>query len=146
MSVRNVNSQESGGLLNLKDSQVIRMIGRWAFGQAEEEGSLDLPDPRALVDVDWDEDEKDFVVDYLEHGLVRAYLLARSTCRICGVDVSSVQHSDGVFCWPEGLAHYVKEHSVRLPDVIVEEFKQQRYRLEDAEVDYQWWKAVTTGE
>jgi hypothetical protein len=27
--------------------------------------------------------------------------------------------TDGVYCWPEGLAHYVKEHDVRLPDEFV---------------------------
>lgn len=28
--------------------------------------------------------------------------------------------TDGTYCWPEGLAHYLEHHAVRLPEAIVQ--------------------------
>ena len=40
-----------------------------------------------------------------------------SWCRFgCSLANGSAELTDGVFIWPEGLAHYVAEHSVALPD------------------------------
>jgi hypothetical protein len=39
-----------------------------------------------------------------------------SDCRICGKMNGSHEWTDLHYIWPEGLAHYVKKHDVRLPD------------------------------
>jgi hypothetical protein len=42
-----------------------------------------------------------------------------SPCRLCGQLNGSAEYTDGTYVWPEGLAHYVMEHDVRLPDEFV---------------------------
>ncbi len=55
------------------------------------------------------------------------------------------EFTDGVFQWPEGLAHYVLEHSVRLPAEVV----QHAIATADAgsavgRVDAVWWLDATS--
>jgi hypothetical protein len=42
-----------------------------------------------------------------------------STCRICGKANGSRCMTDGMFVWPEGLAHYVEDHHVALDPLFV---------------------------
>jgi hypothetical protein len=59
-------------------------------------------------------DEK--VIAYLRSGTAWVACAGFSRCRLCGRDNGSVELTDGEnFCWPEGLAHYVEEHGIRLP-------------------------------
>jgi hypothetical protein len=37
--------------------------------------------------------------------------------------------TDGVWVWPEGLAHYVSAHSVRLPEMFLEQARNHRYKV-----------------
>jgi hypothetical protein len=72
------------------------------------------PDPRALVGA-WDPDEQANIVRYLRDGSVLALAAGPSWCRFgCGAN-GNAELGDGVFSWPEGLAHYIAEHSVALP-------------------------------
>lgn len=42
-------------------------------------------------------------------------------CRFrCGMAAGSSEQSDGRFLWPDGLAHYVERHHVRLPEPFVD--------------------------
>jgi hypothetical protein len=56
--------------------------------------------------------------------------------------------TDGVYLWPEGLSHYVREHAVRLPVVIVEHIRRGGGSVEDpdriryGDVDREWWKSA----
>ena len=46
-----------------------------------------------------------------------------SWCRVCGkndIDMGCCDVTDGVYQWPEGLAHYVVEHRVALPPAFLE--------------------------
>lgn len=80
-----------------------------------------LPHPERFVDDDLDADGRDLVVDYLHGGLVTTYWMGYSTCRICGLERNGTSDlSDGTYLWPEGLAHYVEAHNVRLPNEFVE--------------------------
>jgi hypothetical protein len=45
---------------------------------------------------------------------------AVSWCRFCGAENGSSERSDGVYLWPEGLAHYIRRHNVRLPAAVIE--------------------------
>jgi hypothetical protein len=40
--------------------------------------------------------------------------------------------TDGVYCWPEGLAHYINEHDVRLPAEFVAHVRKSHHLLSAA--------------
>jgi hypothetical protein len=48
------------------------------------------------------------------------YSFCRFVCGIADWDMGSADFCDGDWLWPEGLAHYVEKHSVRLPDEFIE--------------------------
>jgi hypothetical protein len=74
------------------------------------------PDPHELVDHDYGVSERQDVAGYLERGDVVEVYRGWSWCRICGYDRNGhADLSDGTYLWPEGLAHYVREHHLRLP-------------------------------
>ena len=98
------------------------------------------PDPHRFVDPSWNPSERDNVVDHLHRGFVARAYLGMSSCRLCGEAVGSLELSDGVFIWPEGLAHYVEAHELRLPSRFVEHIHHWTQELEEAEVDEDWWK------
>ena len=102
------------------------------------------PDVRRFVDAEWDEDERAEVWSHLRAGFTARAYLGRSDCRICGEAVGSLEVSDGTYIWPEGLAHYVREHSVRLPVEFVEHVRSRRRELEEASVIDEWWRTFTT--
>jgi len=64
------------------------------------------------------------IADYLDSGIEVANYLGYSWCRyFCGAsdsDMGSRELSDGVWSWPEGLSHYVRDHSVALPEEFIE--------------------------
>jgi hypothetical protein len=113
---------------------VLRSIGYWRSDLQPE-----LPDPAHWQDSTWNAAERDFALRYLELGYPIASALGAASCRLCGAANGSQELSDGVFVWPEGLAHYIREHSVRLPDAVLEAFRRRLADLEEADVDDTWW-------
>ncbi len=85
------------------------------------------------------------VADYLDQGLVFEHYRGFSWCRVCRCDsgdMGSKDLTDGVWLWPEGLSHYLRRHSVGLPeDFIGHALAQSSLSLPDsAEVtDYTRW-------
>lgn len=116
-------------------------IGYWRLG-----GSGDWPDPHALVDLEWDPDERAEVASYLRRGFIARRYLGLSRCRFCDSPVGALELSDGVFLWPEGLAHYVEAHAVRLPERFMNRVRVVTESLESAEVDEQWWRGLAAGD
>jgi hypothetical protein len=59
------------------------------------------------------------LADYLAAGKVHEAYLGYSWCRFeCGIPARQMGTqllADGTWAWPEGLAHYVREHEVLLP-------------------------------
>jgi hypothetical protein len=100
----------------------LQVIGYW-----RNEQHPDYPDPRALVDPTWDRDDRRAVVDYLRGGTAYVAAAGLSPCRFCGKSNGSAELTDGALAWPEGLAHYLEEHDVRLP-ARVEEYLVQAAR------------------
>ena len=75
-----------------------------------------LPDPREHLDETWDDDERELVVAYLQGGLPVLHMMGFSPCRICDLSANgNAELTDGSYLWPQGLAHYVQDHRVRLP-------------------------------
>lgn len=120
-------------------SEPFILIGYWA-----EQGKPDSnhPDPHDLVDPDQPREERFAVVDHLTRGLVARAYMGRSRCRICGDPKNgNLELTDGTFLWPEGLAHYVRDHDVRLPTAFVEHILQQDDHLSSRRDDRgQWWR------
>lgn len=59
-------------------------------------------------------------LEYFSSGTrVRQYM-GYSRCRFCGEMNGSAELTDGTYIWPEGLAHYLCDHNMRLPQVLVD--------------------------
>jgi hypothetical protein len=117
--------------------QPVRLIGYWRAGpssvvpypkdseqaQAYERSrqeKLGWPDPADFVDAAWDSDARRAVLHHLETGTLVNQTRGLSQCRLCGRENGSAEMTDGAYAWPEGLAHYVREHAVRLPQAFVD--------------------------
>ena len=76
--------------------------------------------PNELVDPDWRPTERESLVQYVQSGVVAAQSYGYSWCRFrCGAsdpDMGTQDLTDGTWVWPEGLYHYLRAHSLRLPD------------------------------
>ena len=116
----------------------LRRLGYWLGPDAP-----GWPDVGRFVDAEWDADVRAEVWSYVRAGFPARAYLGPSMCRFCGEAVGSLELSDGVFIWPEGLAHYVREHAVRLPDLFVEHVHARVLELEEAPVDDDWWRTST---
>jgi hypothetical protein len=101
------------------------------------------PDAQSFVDADWDADERADVASYLQHGIFARAYLGYSFCRFCDQNLGYRELSYGVYLWPEGLAHYVVEHGVRLPARFVEHAAARSAVLADMGVDDRWWRGLT---
>jgi hypothetical protein len=104
-------------------------IGFW------NDGSVDCPmhNPQEFVDEYLDPPVREAMAHYLRSGVECAQYLGRSWCRF-GCEASSVvlgsaDLTDGVWMWPEGLAHYVEHHAVGLPDPFVEFARARGFEL-----------------
>jgi hypothetical protein len=95
-----------------------KAIGYWITGL----GDKKLPAPQELVGV-MPADQRAQVADYLAAGMTQASYLGTSWCRFgCGIDsrlMGSRDFTDDEWIWPEGLAHYVREHQLVLPDEFI---------------------------
>ena len=119
--------------------QALTLIGYWRW-----ERDPALPDPSDFVDKAWDHQERSLVASYLESGRLFRRFGGFSTCRICGERNGAKEYTDGTFLWPEGLAHYVREHSVRLPARVVDHIVQKADEDFDQQiVDEVWWRSMT---
>ncbi|WP_149866996.1 hypothetical protein [Solirubrum puertoriconensis] len=112
----------------------------------------DLPAPSQFVDEHWSTEERRRVLSYLQQGRKLNYWAGYSWCRFqCGEpddNMGSADLTDGTYCWPEGLAHYIERHHVKLPERIVAHILSQpsfpdiaaALVPESIPVDISWWK------
>lgn len=114
----------------------LRLIGYWSGPAAP-----DWPDPQSFIDRSWDQREREDVAGYLQQGFVFTAFGGTSKCRICGIDNGAVEFTDGTWYWPEGLAHYVTAHDVRLPQEFVDHVKAELDLMDGAARDVDWWRS-----
>jgi hypothetical protein len=126
----------------LRDSadRPVRLLGFWATPE-----DRTLPNPADLVDAAWDMSEREWVSDYLGNAQVAASWMGVSRCRLCGCVNGSRDLTDGYYLWPEGLAHYVITHGVRLPAEFLAHIDQRLRALEELERDGAWWRRNAAG-
>jgi hypothetical protein len=76
-----------------------------------------------------------------------------SQCRFCGIQNGSGEFTDGLLIWPEGLAHYVEKHHVRLPSEVEtlllesgadDETVSAAVHASNEDRDREWWRTITT--
>jgi hypothetical protein len=126
--------------LHTKMTIRLRRLGYWGSGDV-----ASLPDPRLLADSQWSEVEREDVEDFLSRGFVFRAFMGFARCRICGEQVGNLELSDGTFCWPEGLVHYVREHKISLPREFIDHVLSTGTALMEAEVEDDWWVRESRG-
>jgi hypothetical protein len=110
---------------------MLKAIGFWIRDLSDES----YPAPQELVGV-LPEEQRRSLARYLESGATFAQYLGYAWCRfVCGASIESGTRgegdnpaalmsthvgtrdlTDGTWVWPEGLAHYVREHGIVLPE------------------------------
>jgi hypothetical protein len=113
------------------------LVGLWADGEhLDTTACLGWIHPRHLQAPGWQADEKPRILAWLRGGAEWAGYMGQSRCRFAGCaaqGLGSTERTDGVWIWPEGLAHYVEEHDVRLPDAFLETMRAHDFTVpEDA--------------
>ena len=121
----------------MQDSGRPVLIGYW-----KGYGEPDLPDPRDFVDASWDAYERHEVAKFLSNGTVVVEYRGLSSCRFCGHGTGHREFTDGTYQWPEGLAHYLWVHQVRLPAAVVTHIKSRLVGFEDNGSDLEWWRTA----
>lgn len=130
------DGSETLRLLSKNDGMAARRI----LGYWRNELHPEYPDPSNWVDSQWATEERETVAEYLGSGSVAMAFMGYSPCRICGIDNGALEFTDGTYQWPEGLGHYVEEHSVRLPHEFVEHAVRQQQLLEaPGSASDEWW-------
>lgn len=147
-------AKQMGTYVGMIEKLEIRSIGFW-------KGPLEplLPNPADFVDISWDPAERDLVVRHLRSGCRMLQMMGSSWCRLCGKrDNGAIELSDGYYLWPEGLAHYLEAHWVRLPREFVDHCRryrstpnENRFRQERMNAGYyllnkEWWMGWSSKE
>lgn len=107
---------------------LLRPVGFWTTREGD-----GLPDPRALRSPTWERSRRGLIAAYLSGAAVLDGDQERHECLICGIAAGSKERTDGAWRWPEGLAHYVVEHGVKLPLELVQ--KMERLEFQAPAVD-----------
>jgi hypothetical protein len=97
---------------------MLKAIGFWITSLHDER----QPAPQELVGT-MPADQRTRLAVYLAAGMTHESYLGLSWCRFgCGIDyarMGSRDLTDGTWVWPEGLAHYVRDHNIVLPEEFV---------------------------
>lgn len=117
-------------------------IGYWRSESSVICGSpSDLPNPKDLVceTPDWMNSIAP-VLKYLTNGRVFVSWRGPSYCRICN-DISLKMGTrcltDSKWVWPEGLAHYVRQHSIQLPQEFLDHMAQNDWKLVEVDTEFE---------
>ena len=102
----------------------LKPVGLWVARQSlDTSACVGWIHPRHLKTPGWRPHQRQAILAYLSSGAQWAGYRGRSTCRFddcTETDLGSTDQTDGVWVWPEGLAHYVEAHDVRLPDAFTQ--------------------------
>ena len=100
----------------------------YGFWKSDGYENDELPTLQSVFDLLWNPDDKDALITYLETSPVVLASTARTTCLSCPSEVAANSFQfDGVWLWPRSLSHYVRFHSVVLPDRFVQRIRDRSY-------------------
>lgn len=99
-----------------EDRDGYKLVGYWNTDHSPDW----LPDPTPTRD--WDPELKKIVLAHLRAGDVLHRWRGWHDCLLCEGHVSTgtTCMTDGVWQWPEGLAHYLAKHDVELPQEFID--------------------------
>lgn len=105
------------------ETKTLRGLGYWR--NESDDSTRAFPHPRTLQRPGWlPAQSRVQLLEYLRSAPVLCEYRGLSHCRFeCGVDHRVMgwrEHWDGIWVWPEGLAHYVEHHDVALPDEFIQ--------------------------
>jgi len=113
-----------------------KLLGYW---HSTNEGGEQYPDPSKMQDPEfWGNCgvPQQSVIEYLKAGRPCNHYRGYSGCRICGEILGTYEKTDGVWCWPDKLEHYVEKHNVVLPEEFIKHVGGP-VKLDPAEIDKQ---------
>ena len=112
-------------------SRSLNRIGYWCRDEPQGQETEDriFIHPSRVVDSNWELKCRPQIIQYLKSAPTLWHFRGLSPCRFgCGENGSGEQ-SDGQWLWPEGLAHYVEQHHVKLPDDFVANMRQNAFTV-----------------
>lgn len=115
----------------------LKRVGYWSHGELPRRELRDrfLIHPGKLVDSNWEIERRAQIIHYLRYAPTVWHYRGLSHCRFgCGQNGSG-EKSDGEWLWPEGLAHYVEQHHVKLPDDFVAHMRQNAFAVPECGID-----------
>ena len=91
-------------------------VGFWASDPTE--ATDNLPWPQSREELPLDEATLDFLdkLAQIENDSNVIGYKGYSWCRICKKDNGSKEYFTDQYIWPQGYAHYVREHNVEVPE------------------------------
>ena len=96
---------------------------RWEGHDYEE-----LPIIEDAISLSWNPVDKDKIISYLSRSPIVISSMTTSNCLLCTEEVPSLcYHSDGLWLWPDSLAHYVRCHNVALPERFAQVIRERGY-------------------
>jgi hypothetical protein len=137
----------------------LMIVGMWAARRfLDTTACIGWIHPQKLQDPGWRTEQRAQILGYLRAGAEWAGYRGHSECRFEGCEaggLGSTDRTDGVWIWPEGLAHYVEHHDVRLPDAFIDTMaargfevpaaaEQERKQTTDGEPWLRWCAAQHT--
>jgi hypothetical protein len=93
-------------------------LGYWARNLKD--NPHNLPWPGDFIDLNWNPTERDLVVNYLERPWCTDFYYGFSPCRLCKQLLASGDPFDGIYTWPKGFSHYLKQHNVKPPQEFID--------------------------
>lgn len=117
-----------------KERIKLKAIGYW---QSDDESTFHHPG--TFIGQYESETVKNAVVKYLDSGQRLSSWMGYSYCRFnCGMPEHKMGDSDltdGVWVWPEGLSHYVKEHNVMVPKDFIIHAQKNSWNIPEKDFD-----------
>jgi hypothetical protein len=108
----------------------LKGVGYWKNDECRR-----YPQPQRLVQPGWHTQDLAKIITYLRSGRDYISYLGYSHCRFsdcrdeCRERNGVSDLSDGVWVWPEGLAHYIEKHSVILPEEFISTMRLNDWRI-----------------
>ena len=113
--------------------------------------------PRVLIDENWEVDNRDKIISYLDNGMLYSCSFGFSPNRFFKGPKNMGDHekTDGVWVWPSGLSDYVETYKIRLPDSFIDHMKKRNFipatnkdekdkpwfeNEHDKELDFSYWE------
>ncbi len=91
------------------------------------EASIGAPSVYDAIDLEWRPADKEELVTYLDAGRDVVAMACSGDCLLCDATLRMGFKSDGEWVWDVRLDHYVRHHSVLLPDRFADHIRHRNF-------------------